>query len=127
MMSATRNSSKRRAAGVYGAARVAFGLAALVAPAPAGRLIAGEGGATPGAQAYLRGMGGREIGVGLGLLSAIRSGGQINSWLVAGLLSDCGDLAGIVGAWSDLLPAKRWLGLTAAGAAATSGVALLVL
>ncbi len=100
-----------RAVVLYGIARVVFGIAALVAPATAGRLIAGEGGATPGAQAYLRGMGGREVGVGLGVLSAIRGGGRIHTWLIAGVLSDCGDIAGITGAWSDVPPAKRWLGL----------------
>ncbi len=115
-----------RAVMLYGFARVLFGVAALVAPSPAGRLLAGEGGAAPGAQAFLRGIGGREIGVGLGLLATTRARGPVSPWLIAGLLSDSGDIAGIAGAWSQTPPAKRWLGLAMAGAGATTGVALLM-
>src|SRR5439155_26644167 len=45
---------------VYAAGRLVFGAAALLAPGTTGRALAGEGGALPDAQAFLRGMGGRE-------------------------------------------------------------------
>jgi hypothetical protein len=54
----------------YAYGRLAFGGAALAAPVATGRLLAGEGAATPDAAAFLRGMGGREIGIGLGVLRA---------------------------------------------------------
>lgn len=110
---------------VYAIGRVVFGIAALAAPAMAGRALAGPGGAEPDAQAFLRGMGGREIGLGLGILAMLRADGPVRPWLVAGVLADSGDLAGIAGTWHHLPPAKRWLGLGTAGAAAAAGAALL--
>ncbi|MGX9790079.1 hypothetical protein [Mycobacterium sp. MMS18-G62] len=110
---------------MYAIGRLLFGVAALAAPALSGRTLAGPGGELPDAQAFLRGMGGREIGLGLGLLAAIRSGGPVRPWLLAGVLSDGGDLAGIAGAWTHLPVSKGWLGLTTAGAAASTGAILL--
>jgi hypothetical protein len=107
---------------IYGISRIAFGAAALLAPGLTGRALAGEGGALPDARAFLRGMGGREIGVGLGALRA----DSPRPWLVAGVLSDLGDVAGIAGAWSSMAPGKRVPGIAMAGAAALSGVVLLL-
>jgi hypothetical protein len=114
-----------RAVMLYGLGRVAFGVAALAAPALAGRSLAGEGGAAPDAQAFLRGMGGREIGIGLGLFTAIRAGRPVRPWLIAGVLADSSDIAGIGGAWPHMRPTKRWLGLSLAGRAAVIGATLL--
>jgi len=110
---------------MYAIGRLIFGVGALAAPALSGRALAGPGGELPDAQAFLRGMGGREIGLGLGLLAAIRTGAPVRPWLVAGVLADGGDLAGIAGAWTHLPVAKRWLGLATAGAAAGTGAILL--
>jgi hypothetical protein len=110
---------------VYAVGRAAFGAVALLAPATTGRILAGEGGATSDAQAFLRGMGGREVGIALGLLSQIRNSGSLQPWLIAGVLSDGGDIAGIAGAWPHMTPSKRWPGLAMAGAAAALGLELL--
>jgi hypothetical protein len=110
---------------IYAIGRLIFGVAALAAPAASGRAIAGAGGAEPDAQAFLRGMGGRELGIGLGLLAALRAGGPVRPWLIAGVLADGSDLAGITGTWQHLAPAKRWLGVATAGGAAAAGAALL--
>jgi hypothetical protein len=108
----------------YALSRATFGCGALLIPAATGRALSGSGGATPDAQAFLRGMGGREIGIAGGLLSALRVGASPLPWLAAGILSDFGDIAGIAGAWGDLPPGKRVPGIAFAGAAAMSGVAL---
>ena len=110
---------------LYVIGRLAFGVATLAAPATAGRTLAGAGGEAPDAQAFLRGMGGREIGLALGLLAALRANRPAQPWLVAGVLADSSDLAGIAGAWQHLPPAKRWLGVGTAGAAAAMGAALV--
>jgi hypothetical protein len=110
---------------LYTVGRMAFGVAALVAPAVVGRLLAGAPAAEPDAQAFLRGMGGREIGLALGLLAALRADGPVRPWLIAGVLADSSDLAGIAGTWQHLPPAKRWLGLGTAGGAAAMGATLL--
>jgi len=112
---------------VYALGRLAFGGAALAAPAFTGRMLAGEGGATADAGAFLRGVGGRELGIGLGLLRAEREGDSLVPWLVAGVLADAGDAAGIVGGWSELAPDKRVPGMLMAGAAAVAGAVLLAI
>jgi hypothetical protein len=110
---------------LYATGRILFGVAALVAPGTAGRILAGDGGAAPDAQAFLRGMGGREIGLGLGLLAMIRADGPVKPWLVAALLADSSDIAGIAGAWPHMAPSKRLLGLGTAGGAAAIGAIVL--
>jgi len=110
---------------LYAAGRMAFGVAALAAPSFVGRAFAGAGGAEPDAQAFLRGMGGREIGLALGLLAALRANGPVRPWLIAGVLADSSDVAGIAATWQHLPPDKRWLGLGTAGAAAAMGATLL--
>jgi hypothetical protein len=113
---------------LYATGRILFGVAALVAPGTTGQILAGDGGAAPDAQAFLRGMGGREIGIGVGLFAMIRADGPVRPWLIAGLLADSSDIAGIAGAWRQLAPSKRWLGLgTAAGAAAIGAIVLATL
>jgi hypothetical protein len=110
---------------LYAIGRIGFGIASLAAPAVAGRTLAGPGGALPDAQAFLRGMGGREIGLGFGMLAAIRAGGNVRPWVIAGLMADGSDLIGIAGAWRHMPPTKRWLSLGTAGAAAAAGVGVL--
>jgi hypothetical protein len=110
---------------LYGIGRIVFGFTALAAPAVTGATLAGPGGALPDAKAFLRGMGAREVGLGLGLLDAVRTGGPARRWVVAGLLADAGDIVGIASAWEHMPPAKRWLGLGTAGAAAAAGFGVL--
>jgi hypothetical protein len=110
---------------LYATGRILFGIAALVAPGTVGRILAGDGGAEPDAQAFLRGMGGREIGLGLGLLAMIRDNGPVKPWLVAALLADSSDIAGIAGVWPNMVPSKRLLGLGTAGGAAVIGAIML--
>jgi len=110
---------------IYGIGRAAFGVALLIAPAPAGRMLAGDGATAPDAQAFLRGIGARDVGLGLGALGAVRTRRATRGWLVAGVLADTGDAVGIAGAWRNLDPDKRAAGLAFAGTAAAAGVALL--
>jgi hypothetical protein len=110
---------------LYATGRILFGVAALVAPGTAGRILAGDGGAAPDAQAFLRGMGGREIGLGLGILAMVRAGGPIKPWLVAALLADSSDITGIASAWPHMAPSKRLIGLGTAGGAAAIGAIVL--
>ena len=88
-------------------------------------MLAGDGGAAPDAQAFLRGMGGREIGLGLGLLAMIRADRPVKPWLIATLLADASDITGITGAWRHMDPSKRLLGLGTAGGAAAIGAIML--
>jgi peptide-methionine (R)-S-oxide reductase len=105
--------------------RLAFGGVALAAPVATGRILSGEGGTTSDAAALIRGMGGRELGIGAGMLHAARGGSAVAPWLVAGVLADAGDMAGIGGAWSGLAPDKRAPGIAFAAVAAVAGAVLL--
>jgi hypothetical protein len=106
---------------LYATGRILFGVAALAVPATAGRVLAGDGGAAPDAQAFLRGMGGREIG----LLAMIRANGPVRPWLIASLIADSSDITGIAGAWRHMAPSKRLLGLATASGAAVIGATVL--
>lgn len=112
---------------LYAVARIIFGVAALAAPTTVGRSMAGEGGTAPDARAFLRGLGGREIGVGLILLTAIRNGQSARPGLIAALLADSSDAAGIASAWRHMPSSKRWLGLAMAVSAGIAGAGLLAI
>jgi hypothetical protein len=115
-----------RLVGLYAIGRAAFGAASLLAPRATGEVLAGDGGAAPDAQAFLRGMGGRELGLVTGMLASRRAGHSPVPWLVAGVLSDCGDIIGIVGAWDEMAPEKRGPGLAFGVFAACVGAALAI-
>ncbi|MCV7358114.1 hypothetical protein [Mycolicibacterium fluoranthenivorans] len=110
---------------VYACARIGFGMAALVAPAIVGKSMTGLGGATPAAGVFVRGMGAREVGIGLSVLGAERNRSSIRPNLLAGLITDGGDVAAIIIAWRQLPPVERALGLALAVGAGTVGAALL--
>jgi len=109
----------------YGIGRAAFGVALLIAPVASGRMLAGEGATAPDAQAFLHGMGGRDLGLGLGMLAAVVTGRSPRSWLAAGVLADGSDVIGMARAWRNLDPGKRGPGVAFAGGAAAAGLALL--
>ena len=88
-------------------------------------MMAGNGATTPDAQAFLHGIGARDLGIGLGMLGALRTRRSTHGRLIAGVLADTGDAAGIARAWRDLDPNKRTPGLAFAGTAAAAGLTLL--
>src|SRR4051794_18952589 len=106
----------------YGLGRAGFGAALLAPPRTVGTMLSGDGGATPDAQAFLRGMGGREVGLVVGLLAAMHAGASGRAWLVAGVLSDTGDMLGIAGSWRELPAGKRGPGAVLAGLTAGTGL-----
>ena len=123
-------SNVMRSVRLYALIRIAFGVAAVVVPKTTGRAIAGDGeagdSAAPLAKAFLRGMGGREIGLGLGLVTALRTGRALRPWLIVGALADTVDTAALgVASWRHSTPAKRALvlGVPALTALAAAGLA----
>lgn len=112
---------------IFGWIRVAFGLALLAAPGPAVRMIAGPVANEPGgAQVLARGLGGRDLAVGAGLLVAMRSTQPLAAWLGAGVLSDGGDAAAILLAFPYLPAETGWRALAAALVGTGFGLYLLV-
>lgn len=73
--------------------------------------------------AIVRGMGGRDLALGLGLLTAIEDG-RARGWLEAGALADASDAVGTLLAWGSLPRWRRMLILGTATGAAWLGLQL---
>jgi hypothetical protein len=54
----------------------------------------GKDGGRPAVQVLARGFGARDAALGAGTLAALRGGGSIRTWVLAGLLADAADLLG---------------------------------
>ncbi len=105
--------------------RVAVGTGLLVVPRLTARgWVGGKVLAQPGAAALARGMGARDLALGLGTLLAIEQGKGVRNWVEAGALSDLGDTVATLLAWRRLPRAGRLLALASAGAAAAVGFRL---
>lgn len=89
------------AAQAFAIARIGIGAALLLLPRPLLRPWVGADVTTPGAVFLARGMGGRDVALGLGLLFAVRRDAPVRGWLEAGMLADGTD------AVSGLLAAKH--------------------
>lgn len=58
----------------------------------------------------VRGMGARDVALGVGLLATLEGDGPARGWLEGAALADAADAAGTLAAWRDL-PKPRALGL----------------
>lgn len=101
-----------------GAARSALGVAAIVVPAVPLAPWVGADRHRGSARLLARALGGRDLALGLGTLGALRSGGPLRPWVLAGALADAGDLAVTLLDWDRLPRAGR----IAVATAAASGV-----
>jgi hypothetical protein len=87
--------------------RCAFGLGYLVAPARTGRGWVDRSAADPGTQVMIRGLGVRDLGLGLGALAALQKGDQAaKPWFAAHAAADTADLVATLAA-GRALPARR--------------------
>jgi hypothetical protein len=73
--------------------RVAIGVASLLAPELVGRTITGRERSGGGTSLFARMVGARDIGLGLGVLTALGRGTPARGWLEASALVDGIDLA----------------------------------
>ncbi len=108
-----------------GLARVAIGLAFVVAPGPLARLWTG---AEADREQLLRGLavglGARDLAIGLGTFLAARGGQPSARWLQAGAISDAADAATTLLNGAHTPPTRRLLIAALAGSAAVGGIAL---
>jgi hypothetical protein len=105
--------------------RIAVGLGLFLSPRRLTRGWLGreaDGRAVP---AVVRGIGARDVAIGVGLLLALREGEPVRDaerWLEAGIVGDLGDAAGT--ALVGTPDAGRWSTIAIAGGAALAGIAL---
>ncbi len=110
--------------------RTVLGLSALVAPGLLGRTWVGADAGHTGTKVLARALGGRDLVIGLGTLTAM--GEQQNDdtlvsasrWIAFGGVADLGDFAATVLSWRRLPRVSRWL---VAGLAGGSAVGSLVM
>jgi hypothetical protein len=82
--------------------RIGFGVALFVAPHKMAKLWTGRSGEDVPTTLALRGMGARDIALGLGLALALERGAPVRGWLEGGALSDAADAVGTLSVWRDL-------------------------
>jgi len=104
--------------------RVAIGVALVAVPRLAGRTWVGADAARGGAQVFARGLGARDVALGLGTIAALREGAPARPWLRAGVLSDLTDVTATWAARRELPALARIGALGIAGGAALVGARL---
>ncbi|MGH2818209.1 MAG: hypothetical protein ACRDJS_07075 [Actinomycetota bacterium] len=88
--------------------RMLLGGFALLAPRRFERMWVGD--AAEGTLSHMatRGLGGRDVAIGLGILKAMEQGGGVRGWLEAGAVADASDALGTLSAWGAL---PKWRAL----------------
>jgi hypothetical protein len=98
--------------------RIAIGVMSLLAPEFVDRTMTGPDGSPGGTRLFARMLGARDLGLGLGVLVALRRGAPVRGWLEASALVDGIDVAACLLARhhmrTSVLPVA--VGLAAAGA-----------
>ena len=102
--------------------RTIIGLALIVGARPLLRLAGAD--SSGAAEAALRGLGGRDMVIGAGLVSSLDDA-TVSRWITAGIASDAFDAMAVVLAWRALPPRRRALMLAASMGGAATGAALL--
>lgn len=107
----------RTVAQVLAIGRTGLGLALFVAPARSARGWLGADVDRPGAKVAIRGLGARDVALGIGTLAALEQQGSARHWVEAGVISDVADSVATWGIRQER-PTLRWgaalgLGLSA--------------
>ena len=107
----------RQVARILAIARLAAGAVLLAAPGAAGRRWLGDIARDPVVKVALRGLGARDMALGLGALRALDRGEPVAGWVRLAAVGDLTDAAGGV------LAARRLGALRAVGTVASAGAA----
>jgi hypothetical protein len=76
--------------------RVVLGAGIAAAPSQVAGGWVGAVADKPGGRALAIGLGGRDVAIALGTLSALRGGHAVRPWLLAGMLADAADFAATI-------------------------------
>lgn len=102
--------------------RVVIGTAFAAAPERSVRSWIGPDAGRPGAQLVTRGLGARDVAIGLGTLRALRQGDSPGPWTVAALLSDAIDLVATLAVAGSLPRSARLVGVGMTGGSTLLGL-----
>ena len=106
------------------ATRVAIGVAAWVAPRRFGRAWTGERSNGPIGSMAIRGLGARDIALGLGTLRALGNGKSVKPWLEMQALADASDAASTLMSFREVRGLRRWVMFATAATGCYLGVSL---
>lgn len=109
---------------LLGLARAVIGGLLFLAPGTGMKVWIGEGSDTPSARAAARGLGARDVAIGMGTLLALESGKGVREWLLAGVAADSADAISALGSFREASKLKSLVGLAIAGGAAVIGLRL---
>jgi hypothetical protein len=108
---------------VVAAGRIGFGVALIVAPERVTSLWLGSDAGRPGARVLTRGLGARDVALGVGAIAAADS--QLQPWVAGAIVADTADLVATVAAGKSLpLTGRALVGAFAAVGAVLGAIAL---
>jgi hypothetical protein len=114
----------RQVARILAVARVAIGAALLAAPGLAGRRWIGDVANDSRAKVAIRGLGARDLALGVGTLRALERGEPVEGWVRLAAIGDLSDAASGLFAFRRLGVARTLGSVATAGAAAAAGLAI---
>ena len=98
--------------------RIGIGAMCVLAPRWTIKMWVGERADEVVSKLGVRGIGARDVAIGLGILHSLDNGGSPRKWLEASAMADAADAIGTLGSWKDLSkPRAIMLFVTEAGAA----------
>ena len=103
---------------MLGFGRVVLGAASFLSPRKVARFWTGESPEMAVSHMAVRGMGARDIALGLGTLIALENDGAVRGWLEASALADAGDAASTILSWKRFGSVRKvgWLAVELAAA-----------
>jgi hypothetical protein len=105
-------------------ARIGIGAMCFVAPRMTIKIWLGERADEPVSKIGIRGIGARDVAIGLGILHSLDNGGSPRKWLEASVMADAADAISTLGSWRDLPRWRAFCSLVAEVGAAVLGVRL---
>lgn len=101
---------QRDLARLLACARIGLGAFAALMPSTLVRLWVGPDRASFPTKMLVKGLGVRDLVIGVGILATLDDADRAGTWLLAGAAADAGDALGTLGSWSEL-GSLRALGL----------------
>jgi hypothetical protein len=102
--------------------RIVIGTAAFIAPRRFARSWTGEDGVRTTGTMAVRGLGARDVALGLGTLRALEGEGPVRVWLEAQALADASDVFSTLTSFRSLPPLRRLVALVTAASGCYIGV-----
>jgi hypothetical protein len=104
--------------------RIVIGIGAFLAPVRFGRGWTGGSGEEITSRMAVRGLGARDVALGMGTLLALEGDGHVRGWLEAQALADASDTVSTLVNFSEMPKLRRWVMLATAAGATYLGIKL---